>query len=188
MKKLLAVVLCLMVSVSLFAAAEEKSDFTPLKDKLSLGFNFSAQEVSLRLWPTDSIGVQATAGFQMYGNSMSFGLGGGMVIPMKEKGSLAFNLIPGLKFNYANSWGTRPVTDIKYSDSTIDFMGGAEFEVALLLSAISDKLSIASGIGFWLGVNIESHTEDTTTTSETHFVLDLAKSIGVKVLEIRYYF
>jgi hypothetical protein len=177
MKKLLVcVVVLVLVCTAAFAAADEKSAFTPLKAKVSLGYNVIGDEVTARIWPTDSIGIQAGAGFAMSGsNTMGLNLSGGMVIPMNESGSMAINLIPGLKFGYDKT---------SSNSSDIQFLGGTELDVEVLLSAISDRLSIASGIGFWVGVDVAS----VGSATNTDVLLDVAKEFGFKALELRYYF
>jgi hypothetical protein len=187
MKKIMAIVLtALFMCTGLFAAKldnSDNSDFTTLKEKISLGFDVTQNEVSLRLWPNNSIGMQVSTGLNVDGKSYTFNLGGGMVMPMKETGNFAINLIPGLKFGYYNSGD-----DNGYSTSSLSFLGGAELDFEMLLTGISKDLSIASGVGAWIGIRSNTVTINSNSSSTSDFMFDLAKEVGFKAVEFRYYF
>jgi hypothetical protein len=154
--------------------AAEKTGFTDLKSKIAIGCSVTGSGASVRLWPTDNLGMEFSVGLSADTNlnSISVPLSAQMLFPILEKGNFAVNVAPGIGFAYTQS---------SASTNGFKFSAGVDVMLEMALPLISENLSIGSGIGAWFAVS-SSSTRGTTTTG---FNVNL---ITVNPVMVRYYF
>jgi hypothetical protein len=171
MKKVILVLLATVFALSPVFAAD-KSGFTDLKSKIAIGCSVTGSGASVRLWPTDQLGMEFSAGFSAATNYIKVPLSAQMLFPMLEKGNFAINVAPGIGFNYTQS---------SADASGFSFSAGADLMLEMALPIISENLSVGSAVGAWL-----AFTSSTTTgKTSTGFNVNL---ITVSPVVIRYYF
>ena len=176
MKKVLMVLLVTVLALSPVFAAE-KTGFTDLKSKIAIGCSVTGSSASVRLWPSDNLGVELSAGlsFTYVGNSgyATVPISAAMLFPILEKGNFALNVAPGIGFKYVS-------TSIS---SGFVFSAGADLMIEMALPIISENLSIGSGIGAWFAFS--STTISSTSNTTTGVNIDL---VTVSPVVLRYYF
>ena len=157
--------------------------------KISAGFDVANSTVDVRLWASDSLGIEATAGI-LVNSGFNMDMGFGILFPLSED-DISFYLAPklGIGFGYSAD-----ETDVyKDEDSRISISAGAVLKTEVFLKSISKNLSIGAGVG--LGININIHnakytlkaTNSITEGSTTSFGLGIVDG-WVYPLTIRYYF
>ena len=171
MKKALFVLSALVFVLSPVFAAE-KNGFTDLKSKIAIGCSVTGSGASVRLWPTDQLGMEFSAGLSAANNYVSVPLSAQMLFPMLEKGNFAINVAPGIGFAYTQS---------NSSTSGFSFSAGADLMLEMALPIISENLSIGSAIGAWFAFS----SSTTTGITSTGFNVNLVK---VSPVVLRYYF
>ena len=171
MRKILFVLLAFVLALSPVFAGD-KNGFTDLKSKIAVGCSVTGSGVSMRLWPTDNLGLEFTAGLSAASNYVRVPISAQLLFPMLEKGNFAINAAPGIGFNYLHS---------SAATSGFSFSAGGDLMLEMALPIISENLSIGSGVGVWFAFS-SSTTNGTTTTD---FNVNL---LSVTPVYIRYYF
>jgi hypothetical protein len=173
------VVIVCFVLASFFtcAFAAEKSGFAELKSKISAGCSVTGSSASVRIWPTDNLGLELSAGLALTKDGTNLPVQVQMIFPLAENGNFALNLAPGMGITYTNTKANTNIISNGYSLSV-----GADLIFELALPMISENLSIGSGIGAWFGYTSTSIVNGTTTPV---FNADIVR---VTPVVIRYYF
>lgn len=150
----------------------------PLKEKTSIAVDVLGYEASMRIWASNKMGIDFSAGlgFQSEPSTFSFNLGAGLVFPMLETSRLNAYIVPGMNIGF-----TKITIDTGFrttSQNVFILLAGAGFEFEGFV--VSEVLSIGSSIGFFIGLQSSDGT--------TSFIFDAARGIGIKPLIVRFYF
>jgi hypothetical protein len=151
----------------------------PLKEKISVAVDIFNQYASMRMWMSDKMGIDFSAGFgiETEPSAFSFNLGAGLVFPMIETSRLNANIVPGLNIGYEKVSYDMGLGETVDAD-VFTFLAGAGFEIEGFI--VPEVLSIASSVGVFIGIQ---SIEDTT-----RFIFDVARGIGITPLIVRFYF
>ena len=166
------VLLVLMFTVLVLSPvfAVEKTGFTDLKPKIAVGCSVIGNSASVRIWPTDNLGLELSIALSLAKDYVNLPLTAAMLFPVLEKGNFAVNVAPGIGFTYTQS---------NAQLSSFTFSAGANILLEMAIPIISENLTIGSGIGAWFSV---SSSTGTTTVAPR---LEL---ITVSPVMLRYYF
>ncbi len=177
MKKIMVFVFTMtLLAGSLNAKPAGKS----YKDGAGIGVDVFGKKAAARIWLSQSVGVDVTAGLAYSGGDtgdFGFNIGGGLVFPFSENGSININILPGINFNYTKTYGLAEVT-------YISFIATAGIEMEIVLSAISENLCVASVVGAGFGINSSGAGEVNTT----NFSFGAATDMFITPVILRYYF
>lgn len=191
MRKLVVVFLAVVFACSsVFAVTKpKKKEANPYKENLSMGFDIANESVDLRMWASDSFGIEAAAGL-LVEDGFGLNLGFGVLFPVSE-GDVSFYLAPGLGLGFSGSSTENNFSKVETSNILLGL--GMMLKTEVFLKSISRNLSIGAGVG--LGLNIDISNEKTTikATNVVDTVSDTGVSFGlitghVSPLVIRYYF
>lgn len=193
MKKALVVVLALVFACSsAFAASKARKEADPHKEKISVGFDAFNQTADVRVWASDSLGLEVSAGlgYSSINTTLGLNLGAGVLLPVAE-GDVNFYIVPGIGIQTIgdkDEFGTGNYTN----STTITLIFGAALKMEVYLDVISRNLSIGSSVGAGLGIGLNSSS---TTVGGTTTANPSSTSVGfgivngwVSPLNIRYYF
>ncbi len=150
----------------------------PLKEKTSIAVDVMGTAASMRIWTSNKMGIDFSAGlgFQSEPSSFAFNLGAGLVFPMLETGRLNAYIIPGLSIGFTKTTINTGLTTV--NQNIFAFLAGAGFEFEGFI--VPEVLSIGSSVGVFIGIQ--------TAEGSTSFIFDAARGIGIKPLLVRFYF
>ena len=190
-KVLIALLVVVFACSSVFAASKAKKADDPHKEQLSAGFDVINRAVDVRLWASDGLGIEINAGLDFNSDDTELGLnvGAGVLLPLAE-GEVNFYLVPEIGLS---SRGYKIGDDDNYvAYSNIGLSAGAMLKIEVFLPAISKDLSIGSGVGAGLIINLlSSKTTVGGTTTQNPSSTEVSFGIvngWVQPLVIRYYF
>jgi hypothetical protein len=146
----------------------------PLKEKTSIAVDVMGQVASMRIWTSNKMGIDFSAGlgFQSEPSTFAFNLGAGLVFPMVETERLYAYIVPGLNIGFSKvSVGT-------VSSNIFALLAGVGFEFEGFI--VPEVLSIGSSVGVFIGIQ--------SSEGSTSFIFDAARGIGIKPLMVRFYF
>ena len=175
MRKVLMVLLVTVLALSPVFAAE-KTGFTDLKSKIAIGCSVTGSSASVRFWPSDNLGVEASIGLAVSDDEVSIPLSAAMLFPIMEKGNFAINIAPGIGFSYIRSVAGA------FTTSGFTFSAGADLMLEMALPIISSDLSIGSGIGAWFTFGSSSTN---SVANDGNWSINL---VTVSPVMLRYYF
>jgi hypothetical protein len=185
MKKLLLVLAALVIGAGfVFAEEAEKLD----KEKKALGFSPFKNEVSMRFWPSETLGIDVIGGITYEsGDESNFNLqvAGNIVLPVFEQGIMSFNMLPGLRFGFDR---TAITAGIDVTNTKLTFAGTFGFEFEVLLKGLTEDVTIGSNVGAAIGMKSTTFATPDDSETETGFVALLASDFAINPIYIRYYF
>ncbi len=190
MRKLVIVVLAVVFACSsVLASSKAKKEADSYKDKISAGFDVANTGVDVRLWASDSLGIEATAGM-FVNDGFGLNLGFGVLLPLSEE-DVSFYLAPRLNIGFTGSSIDGELIKTEYS--AVMLGAGVAIKAEVFLKNISKNLSIGAGAGLGLNITINSikttlkATNQISTDSDTDVSFSIING-WVSPLVIRYYF
>lgn len=184
MKKFLIAAAALLIAAGVVFAEEGKLD----KSKKALGFSPFKNEVSMRFWPSETLGLDIIGGVTFSSgdeSNLNIQAAGDIVMPVFSDGMMSFNMLPGLRFGF-NRNAITPGTDVITTEFVFAGTFGMEFEV--LLKGLSEDVTIGSSVGAAIGMKSTTVTIGSDSETETGFVALLASDFAINPIYIRYYF
>lgn len=150
----------------------------PLKEKTSLSVDVFGTIASIRIWTSNKMAIDFSAGlgFQSEPSSFSFNLGAGLVFPMIETSRLNAYIVPGMNIGFIKTTINTGLTTT--SQNVFTLLAGAGFEFEGFI--VPEVFSIGSSAGVFIGIQ--------SMEGSTSFIFDAARGIGIKPLIVRFYF
>ncbi|HRU40052.1 MAG TPA: hypothetical protein P5511_09255 [Candidatus Goldiibacteriota bacterium] len=143
---------------------------TDIKNKLGLGFT-SAGDMSLRLWMTNSLGLDMAASMRL-GDGFGMGLGANLVFPLMENDAVAIYVAPGLGIGFTSE------TVANVTSTDIDFMFNVNLETEAFI--VKNLLSVAGTFGMGIGISVNS----VANVSTTDFIMTLGSAPAAIIVRL----
>jgi len=149
-----------------------------LKEKTSIAVDALGSAASMRIWTSNKMAIDFTAGigFQSEPSTFAFGLGAGLVFPMVETSRLNLFIVPGLNIGFTKITIDKGLVTVSQNVFMLSAGAGIECEGFI----VPEVLSLASSVGVFIGIQ--------SIEGSTSFIFDAARGIGIKPLIVRYYF
>jgi hypothetical protein len=151
---------------------------SPLKEKTAIGVDVFGQTASMRIWASNKMGIDFSAGLGFSSNptTFNFNLGAGLVFPMTETERLNVYIVPGLNIGFLKNSITVGTVTSEVSIFALTAGAGIELEGFI----VPEVLSIGSSVGVFIGIQ--------SSEGNTSFIFDAARGIAIKPLIVRFYF
>lgn len=151
---------------------------SPLKEKTSVSVDAFNQQAAVRIWASNKMGIDISAGIGFASNptTFNFNLGAGLVFPMTETERLNVYIVPGLNIGFSKTSITVGIVTSDVSIFALTAGAGIELEGFI----VPEVLSIGSSVGVFIGIQ--------SSSGNTSFIFDAARGIGIKPLIVRFYF
>lgn len=176
-KKILIVFLNFMLLLGFISLTYAKQK-TTIKGKTSIAVDVLSNEASLRIWTSNKMGIDFSAGlgFQSDPSAFSFNFGAGLVFPMFETSRLNVYIVPETNIGFTTITNNLYGETIK--QNVFKLLAGAGFQLEGFI--VPEVLSFGSSIGVFIGIQ----NSDNTTT----FIFDIARGVALNPLIVRFYF